>query len=315
MSAWFPFPDDGPTNNPDWGESGTVSTWNWTNHQLGVFKAINRIVLYYADMTFINANINTVIPDMGTSFFDANNLNLSEAKVFSYIGITEWPSVINPNATELKQWYDILKLLTHVYMCDNRGNAGNGIAAQKLATEWSGIMQGGVYHDEASSGSEVKFGAGNPPWPDLADLSTDYGSFGLDWDAISLSEYYFTATRQYLKLNTQKLTDTGYSRDPLESKCWGQWDITIRPSSGSDINDPTNTAAYLVTEGLTDLELIEFPVTVSRNAADITYNANESKLTFPTLADGIGMIARRQLRFFDNYNDPTGTTGFQYYTP
>jgi len=321
ITQFYPFPDDNPTNSPDWGITGTVSTWHWTKHQIGNFLAIQRLVQNFADMTFINANINTVVNSIDNT---ADDLNLSESKVFAYIGITEWPDVMNPNATELKQWYDILCLLTHVFTCTSKFTQGAGVSGTKIKTEWSGIMQGGVYYSSIFSGSEVEFGGGSP-WPPLSQLATDWPSVyggpntrnttpsniarSLFFDPrASLTQYDVAATRQYLTINNQDLTDTGYTRVPKEVKCWGQWDINVT-------GDATNTGTYLTDEDMVDLKLIEFPAVAERSAAEIAFYANEDAPSLPDIADDIGFNAARDVRFFDNWNDPTGATGFQYYTP
>ena len=68
-------------------------------------------------------------------------------------------------------------------------------------------------------------------------------------------------------------------------------------------------------EGLEDGVLIEFPATAERAANETAYYANDAAPSLPNIADDIEFNASRDIRFFDNWNDPTGSTGFQYYTP
>jgi hypothetical protein len=322
-TEFFPFPDDNPTNSARWGN--TASLWRWTNWpQFEATQIMDDLCRNYADMTYINANINTVIPLLG-GFNDEDNLNLTPTKVFNYIGIADWPRVRNPNKTELKQWYDILKLLTHVYMADTRaGGSGGSIGGSLIDNEYSGIYDTGFL----SPSDRQYFVSGTP---DLGDLATDWASlYGgptaktsyigqsdplLDVVYDNSSSYSITALRWYVTINNQDLTDTGYTREPLESKCWGQWDIRIDNRGGFEPPDPVATAAYLAAENLVDLKLIDFGASSVRTSATVELQSTDSAPTLPDHNDKISFRNNKILRFFDNWNDPTGATGFQFYTP
>lgn len=325
IDNFFPFPDDNPSNTPDWGPIGTPSLWRWTNRSLNTDQIMDRVCQAYADMTFINANINTVITDIefnngsqgGT--IKETDLCLTPTKVFNYIGITEWPRVFNPNKTELKQWYDILKLLTHVYMAA-AGSTGSikAISGSLVKSEWSGIFEG-----TSEPFDKEYFDGGSPS---LIQLASDWAQLysgprsreQLSTSAAPLndtnvgaekvgSKYSVIAVRLYTVINNQDLTDTGYTRVPLETQCFGQWDLINNAGSETD--------AYFTSNGLTDLKLIEFPASSARSASEVEVQADDAAFSLPSFSDGVEFSAKKKMRFFDNWNDPTGATGFQFYTP
>ena len=327
VDNFFPFPDDNPTNTPTWGTAGTPSLWRWTNwpetSSPTADQTMDDLVRRYADMTYINANINTVIPKLG-NFNDEDNINLTPTKVFNYIGITEWPRVINPNATELKQWYDILKLLTHTFMVENPTGVQNLFGGDHISYAFSGIYDGGG----SAPSDRIYFQSGSP---DLTDLSNDWSQLYSGPEAKTVftsgppsnifveatrfaTQYEIIALRLYTTINNQDLTNTGYTRTPLETKCWGQWKVNI-DSAVSGIRDPVATAAYLAANNIESLKLVDFGATSTRSASQIEYSATDSPFTLPVYNDEISFNASKIMKFFDNWNDPTGNTGFQFYTP
>ncbi len=321
VKDFFPFPDDNPSNSPFWGTAGTPSLWRWTNWTSPSSQIMDDLCRHYADMTYINANINTVIGALG-DFSDEDNINLTPTKVFNYIGITEWPRVFNPNVTELKQWYDILLLFTHVYMFETRTGI-TGINGALIKREYSGILEttsaAFIGHDRQYFVTPI------PPAPDIADLTTDWallysGPTARFQDTLiddhvralfNPASYRIKSDREYITISNQNLTDTGYTRVPLESKCWGQWDTFLQGSP----SDATASLAYLATNGIVDLEFIDFLGSSIRSSSEVELQANDPAFTLPVFADEIGFTENRHLRFFDNWNDPTGATGFQFYTP
>jgi hypothetical protein len=161
VDNFFPFPDSAPTNSPTWGTSGTPSLWHWsgwTSSTSGSAPMMRFLASRYMDMTYINDNMGLVVPEIDVGGED--DITLSESKIWAYIGITEWPAVINPNAVELKQWYDILKLLTHVYVTTTDSFPSLGADGAQSIEEhgYSGIYQGGVFPDPATSSTVVKYG-------------------------------------------------------------------------------------------------------------------------------------------------------------
>ena len=312
---FYPFPDDNPTNDATWGKTGTASAWHWTKweNEFGG-SAIAFLCRYYADIQFINANINTVIPEVG-GLFSESNINLSPAKVFAYIGIADWPAVVNPNAIELKQWYDILCLFTHLFTSDSAQGNGN-ISGTLVKKEWSGIFAG-----TSGTGFPTTFRYIDGGSPSIPDLTTDWAQLYTGprvrelmnnsepvngryvFASISVTIFYnITAVRRYITINNQDLTDTGYTRVPLETVCWGQWETT-------------GDATYLANNGIVDLKLISFSCTSVRTAATVEYQATDTPFSLPSFSGGDEFSARKHMRFFDNWNDPTGTVGFQFYTP
>lgn len=328
-TGFFPFPDGSPTNTPTWGMPGTPSLWNWTNWPGQTNPVMDSLCRNFADMTYINANLNTVIPKMG-NYAQESNINLSKTKVLNYIGIADWPRVINPNATELKQWYDILKLFTHVFTVENSigtsEGSKNAIGGTFISSAFSGI-----YDDIGASEPRDRtyFQSGSP---DLTDLSNDWAQLYAGPEAKTIfsndtpvSGIYVQATRfatsydiiglkLYFTINNQGLTDTGYTRTPLETKCWGQWVVNI-DSAVTGVRDPVATAAYLAANNIVDLELTEFGGSSVRSAAEVEYSSTDTPLTLPIYNDQISFNIKKIMKFFDNWNDPTGNTGFEFYTP
>ena len=320
-SRFFPFPDDNPTNSAFWGN--TASLWRWTTWGGVNTPVMDDLCRHYADMTYINANINTVIPVLG-NFIDEDNINLTPTKVFNYIGITEWPRVRNPNKTALRQWYDILLLFTHVFMVENDSGVQDQVGGDHISYEFSGLYDTGF----STPSDRLYFESGTP---DLADLATDWALLysGPVAKTVYLSgspinntyvqaernstNYDMIALRLYTTINNQDLTDTGYTRVPLETKCWGQWGVSIDSSTSN--RDPVATAAYLATNNIVDLELIDFGGASVRSAAEIEYTSTDSPYTLPSFDDKISFSTQKAMKFFDNWNDPTGATGFQFYTP
>lgn len=318
-TRFFPFPDDNPTNSATWGNTSSLwrlTTWGGVNTPV-----MDDLCRNYADMTYINSNINTVIPVLGDKSTETN-INLTPTKVFNYIGITEWPRVRNPNKTALKQWYDILLLFTHIYMADTNTAFSGNVGGTLIDSEFSGLYDTGF----SDPSDRQYFVSGTP---DLADLASDWALlyagptartsyFAKDNPLIQVrwgvNDYQILASRFYITMNNQSLTDTGYTRVPLESKCWGQWDINI-DSGGFNPPDPIATAVYLAANNLVDLELIDFGASSIRTGASIELQATDSAPALPTHADKISFNMAKNLRFFDSWNDPTGATGFQFYTP
>ena len=316
---FYPFPDDNPTNDATWGKTGTASAWHWSlwKDRFAAFGglAISRLCYHYADIQYINANINTVIPALQGQFSE-DNLNLSPAKVFAYIGITDWPAMVNPNAIEIKQWYDILCLFTHVFTSDSAQGRG-AISGTLVKKEWSGIFAG--TSGTGFPGTTTYIDGGSPSIPDLTtdwaqlytgprvrELMSNSEPINDTYVDASLSVsgilYDIIAARRYITINNQDLTDTGYTRVPKETVCWGQWE-----TSGD--------ATYLANNGIVDLKLISFSCTSVRTAATVEYQATDAPFSLPSFSGGDEFRADKHMRFFDNWNDPTGATGFQFYTP
>lgn len=337
-TQFFPFPDDNPTNTSRWGN--TASLWRWTTWGGVNTPVMDDLCRNYADMTFINANINTVVDIIGFGGSGGeDDLNLTQEKVFNYIGITEWPRVRNPNNTALKQWYDILLLFTHVYasVIGEAGGQNGVISGTMINRDFTGIINPVV----AGINPVIYFDTFFTPL--ISEIPTDWAELYTGPDTASLGftqglyisasvigvEYHILAMNSITTINNQDLTDTGYTRAPKETVCFGQWRINIRAAVGfGKTNDPVNTEAYVIANDLveaadlapvgsfpTTAKLRQFPASSARSAASVDYQDDIAALTVPSYDDGIGFLADKFFRLFDNWNDPTGATGFQFYTP
>ena len=290
---------------------------------------------HYADMTYINSNIDTVVDIIGFGGFGGeDDINLTPTKIFNYIGITEWSRVMNPNATELKQWYDILKLLTHVYVSVIGGSGGNAgvVSGSLINRQTTGIFSGAGLN-------QVDYFTFQAPF--IAQVATDWALLysGPTTASTSPAQYFDTyvrgnryevlAVNSVTTLNNQDLTDTGYIRVPKETVCFGQWRIVVHPAPAFVTgNNPVNTEAYVIANDFiaaadigpvgsvpTTAKLRQFPASSVRSAASVDYQDDIAPPAAPSYADGIGFNAAKYFRLFDNWNDPTGATGFQFYTP
>lgn len=304
--SFFPFPDDNQQNNPDWGETGTASAWHWTNYQIGFQKAIRSMCTFYLDKDFITDNIDTVIPVLGNT-----DLVLSEAKVWAKYGLTEWPRVMNPNTDELKLWYDILSEFTHI----RRVQEHSGVTTPDKV-EFSGVLETGGF-----TPAVVKYRVGGTPpvsqipsdWAQLyagpearATYSSSTSRIYFMSSTTALGIYDLTALKRWATYDISALDDAGYIRLPKDYVAYGQYE------GGAN----GGAVGWLSDNGITINELVEFDTTVGRTVDDLEITINNPSLTDPPdISTQPNLVVLQRFSFFENWNDNTGATGFQYYTP
>ena len=228
--TFFPFPDGAPINNFEWGEFGGTSKWSLTDRPGSnpSNRLMDFVVRSFADMTFINANINTIQSQSDLS----SDLRLSSSKVFGYVGISDWPEVFNPNVTDLKAWYDILLLLTHIQF-GFRDRAG--AEQPTIITETEGLYDGflftdvplGKIYDTSSTGlasdwAQLYTGPVSRAETDARGFIGSSGFFsgrGIIGMMPSTTEYQIMALHVYRTYDNQDLTDTTYTRVPEIDVC------------------------------------------------------------------------------------------------
>ena len=315
--TFFPFPDGAPVNDFQWGEPGGLSKWSLTG-LIGSngLPFMFWLVQSFADMTYINANLGTTNP---------NDFTLTEAKVFSYIGITEWPAVDNPNVTDLRAWYDILLLLTHIKLS----------SADIIKTETEGLYDGfsfinpdlpyGKFYDSASTGlaadwAQVYNGpvarAETSPggWVGSPGAFSGVGIIGMLPRNFGLGDYQIFHVKPYRTYTNQSLTDSTYSRAPELVVCYGKY--KVRRNIGFINYNEANTDAYLALNDIVEDEIREFPITSVYTAAEKEVTIDVGPFTLPpAFSDQVNFAANISKEFFEKWNDPTGATGFEFYTP
>ena len=317
--TFFPFPDGTPVNNFQWGEFGGTSKWSLTGIESSnpSIKLISRVVDRFADMTYINANLGTT---------NSHDFLLSQSKVFGYVGITDWPAVDNPNVTDLRAWYDILLLLTHVVINATPQD-------DPLKTETEGLYNGfdvrpntpfGDFYDESSTGLAADWAqlysgpvarAETNPFGWVGTVSNSgFGLIGLLPFNFGDGDYQILALKAYWTYNNQNLTDSTYTRLPEEVVCYGSW--SVDKNNGPVPGNTANTDAYLALNDIVDDEIREFPITSVYTAAEKEVTIDVGPFTLPpAFSDQVNFAAGISKNFFEKWNDPTGATGFEFYTP
>jgi hypothetical protein len=66
---------------------------------------------------------------------------------------------------------------------------------------------------------------------------------------------------------------------------------------------------------MVDKKLITFTISDVTTASYRELSTTETVLPVPSHSDGIGFDALKLTRFIDEWNDNTGASGFEFYTP
>ena len=130
--------------------------------------------------------------------------------------------------------------------------------------------------------------------------------------------YESYAYKTYLIKDITDFVATGYTREPTLVS-FGRWTNGNGNSAGTSFfggsGNQVNTDNYTNALGFVRNKFIEFDVEHTRTVTqDIRSNIMPSFPT-PSLANGISFNADLDSNFLLSWNDPTGATGFEFYTP